>query len=645
MLFLKGKKNLVLLLITFFFLQGCSNGEITILYDDNIGNKIEINADRSNEILLPVPSLRPGYEFLGWYYDNNIFSELHKSRDVINNVIKKNLSVYAYWKPISYKVVLDKQDGSTIETINYTINDEILLNGPTRDGYIFEGWFLTKELSGNAKTSIGKGSIGNLTLYAKWSKYYTVQFNTNGGVILSPQKIKVTELLSNVTIPTREGYEFIGWFLDENLTSGIDGQKMPNRDLILHAKWKQNFYILSFDSNGGSLINPSNLAFAQMIRLPGAPRLIGSDFLGWFLDPGLINPFNLVTMPSRNIMLYAKWGPSAVASGGGGGGGGGGSSTPVVVPGTTTTTPPPPVVPPTTEEDTSQGESSNDESTDEIAFTTTFVMNGGTEISPISITEGEIRNLPLNPTRTGYQFVGWYSNQALTTEFTGTTIAEVNMTLYAKWLVLQFEITFNSNGGTSISNIRSDFNAIIVSPTAPIRVGHNFDGWYESINFTGTAFEFTTMPAQNITLYAKWNANSYTISFDSNGGSQVAAITQSFGTNINAPVSPNRQGYELIGWFATSTSETPYEFTTMESENILLTARWRINQYTISFESRAGSSVESITLDYDSSIVMPTNPTRQGYNFQGWYTNSELTNEFNLTRMPANNLVLYAKWE
>ena len=73
MLFLKGKKNLVLLLITFFFLQGCSNGEITILYDDNIRNKIEINVDRSNEILLPVPSLRPGYEFLGWYYDNNIF--------------------------------------------------------------------------------------------------------------------------------------------------------------------------------------------------------------------------------------------------------------------------------------------------------------------------------------------------------------------------------------------------------------------------------------------------------------------------------------------------------------------------------------------------------------------------------------------
>ena len=145
------------------------------------------------------------------------------------------------------------------------------------------------------------------------------------------------------------------------------------------------------------------------------------------------------------------------------------------------------------------------------------------------------------------------------------------------------------------------------------------------------------MPAENITITAKWDVNRYTITFNSNGGSAVSAITQNYGTAITAPANPTKTGYTFAGW----DKVVPV---TMPAENITITAKWDVNRYTITFNSNGGSAVSAITQNYGTAITAPANPTKTGYTFAGWYSNSSLTTKYNFTTMPANNITLYAKW-
>ena len=119
------------------------------------------------------------------------------------------------------------------------------------------------------------------------------------------------------------------------------------------------------------------------------------------------------------------------------------------------------------------------------------------------------------------------------------------------------------------------------------------------------------MPAENITVKAQWEINQYTIAFDTNGGSEIAPITQDYGTEITAPDNPTRKGYTFIGW----DTEIPK---TVPAENMTVTAQWKINRYTITFDTAGGSDIAPITQDYGTNITAPADPTREGYTFIGW---------------------------
>lgn len=167
-------------------------------------------------------------------------------------------------------------------------------------------------------------------------------------------------------------------------------------------------------------------------------------------------------------------------------------------------------------------------------------------------------------------------------------------------------------------------------PDAPAATpGYTFGGWNKA---DGTAWDYASdKVTDNITLYAKWAANTYTITFDTAGGSEIAPITQDCGTVITAPEAPTREGYTFIGW----DKEIP---TTMPAENMTVTAQWEINQYTITFDTNGGSEIAPITQDYGTNITAPADPTREGYTFIGW--DMEIP-----TTMPAENITLKAKWK
>ena len=166
-----------------------------------------------------------------------------------------------------------------------------------------------------------------------------------------------------------------------------------------------------------------------------------------------------------------------------------------------------------------------------------------------------------------------------------------------------------------------------IEPDVPSRQGYQFTDWY----LDDTKYDFDTAVTGDMTLTAKWTANSYTIAFDTNGGSDIDPITQDYGTVITAPEAPTREGYTFTGW----DREIP---TTMPAENMTVTAQWKINRYTITFDTAGGSEIAPITQDYGTAINAPADPTREGYTFIGWDKEIPKT-------MPAENITLKARWK
>ena len=165
-----------------------------------------------------------------------------------------------------------------------------------------------------------------------------------------------------------------------------------------------------------------------------------------------------------------------------------------------------------------------------------------------------------------------------------------------------------------------------IEPDVPSRQGYQFTGWY----LDDTKYDFNAAVTGDMTLTAKWTANSYTITFDTDGGNAIDPITQGYGTTINAPTAPTKTGYTFMGW-------NPALPATMPAENMTITAQWRINRYTITFDTDGGSEVAPITQDYGTAITAPADPTRGGYTFIGWDTEIPTT-------MPAENITLKARW-
>ncbi|HEY5483168.1 MAG TPA: InlB B-repeat-containing protein [Propionibacteriaceae bacterium] len=183
-----------------------------------------------------------------------------------------------------------------------------------------------------------------------------------------------------------------------------------------------------------------------------------------------------------------------------------------------------------------------------------------------------------------------------------------------------YTITFVSNGGSAVSPITQLYGTTVTAPVAPTKADYGFAGWYSDSGLT-TPYTFTTMPFSNITLYAKWSADLHTITFVSNGGSAVTAITQGFGTVVTAPSAPTKTGNAFAGWYSDSGLTTPYTFTTMPASNITLYAKWTSVSYTLTYTPGShgiitGESWQTVPYGSDGTTV--TAVADPGYHFVSW---------------------------
>ena len=455
------------------------------------------------------------------------------------------------WTAPTYAVTLNT-NGGTINNGNvtgYTYGVGATLpaaDDMTYTGHTFKGWYDNENLTGSPVTAIGGAETGNKEYWAKWEiNQYTVTVKPENG----KADITITQDYGTpITAPTltREGYTFKGW--DKEIP-----ETMPAENITVKAQWEINQYTIAFDTNGGSEIAPITQDYGTEITAPDNPTRKGYAFKGW--DKEIPE-----TMPAENITVKAQW---------------------------------------------------------EInQYTIAFDTNGGSEIAPITQDYGTEITAPDNPTRKGYTFKGWDK------EIPETMPAE-NITVKAQWEINQYTIAFDTNGGSEIAPITQDYGTEITAPDNPTRKGYTFKGWDKEIP--------ETMPAENITVKAQWEINQYTIAFDTNGGSEIAPITQDYGTEITAPDNPTRKGYTFKGW----DKEIPE---TMPAENITVKAQWEINQYTIAFDTNGGSEIAPITQDYGTEITAPDNPTRKGYTFKGWDKEIPET-------MPAENITITARWK
>ena len=186
--------------------------------------------------------------------------------------------------------------------------------------------------------------------------------------------------------------------------------------------------------------------------------------------------------------------------------------------------------------------------------------------------------------------------------------------------------------GSAVTDMKPHNNILTLRGALFTRAGYTQVGW-STVDGGEKVYGFEDVYTQNeaLTLYPVWNANQYTITFDTNGGSEIAPITQDYGTEITAPDNPTRKGYTFKGW----DKEIPK---TMPAENITVKAQWKINQYTIAFDTNGGSNIAPITQDYGTEITAPDNPTRKGYTFRGWDKEIPKT-------MPAENITITARWK
>ena len=411
------------------------------------------------------------------------------------------------------------------------------------------------------------------TLGADGMKVVTLDLNggTLGGssdaihIIVKTGSAFTAPASDGMTRPDGDTGSYFMW-LDGNGNSYEPGGSVPADVTELTAQWTAPTYAVTLNTNGGT-INSGNVTgytYGVGATLPAADDMTytGHTFKSWYDNENLTgSPVTAIGgAETGNKEYWAKW---------------------------------------------------------EInQYTITFDTNGGSEIAPITQDYGTEITTPDNPTRKGYTFKGWDK------EIPKTMPAE-NITVKAQWEINQYTITFDANGGSEIAPITQDYGTEIAAPANPTRKGYTFKGWDKEIP--------ETMPAENITVKAQWKINQYTIAFDTNGGSEIAPITQDYGTEITAPDNPTRKGYTFKGW----DKEIPE---TMPAENMTITAQWEINKYTITFDTNGGSEIAPITQDYGTEITAPDNPTRKGYTFKGWDREIPET-------MPAENITIKARWK
>jgi uncharacterized repeat protein (TIGR02543 family) len=521
-------------------------------------------------------------------------------------------------------------------------------NPLTKTGHIFSGWNTQSDGNGTTYQAAATFSMpaAAVTLYAIWTPTYPLTYDANGGSgnvpvdANSPYLASATvTVLGNVGTPnplTKTGHIFSGWNTQSD-GSGTTYQaaatfSMPASAQTLYAEWLP-ISTITFNTHGGNLIDPITQEENTTVTAPPDPTKAGFTFLGWV-------PAVPATMPVDDVTCEAQW--------------------------------------------------------EEIKYQVTYDANGGTgnvpvdASSPYSVgaTATILGNVGTPSLEKQYHtFSGWntMANGSGIPYLAGATITMTanNVVLYAIWTVDTYTVTYNANGGTGTVPVDNN-SPYVVGATVTVlgnvglpvltKLNHTFGGWNTMANGSGTSYQLGnsfSMPDNNVTLYAIWTADTYTLTYDANGGSgnvpvdanspYVVGGTVTVTGNVGSPAL-TKQYYTFGGWNTMANgSGTTYQLGnsfSMPDNNVILYAIWTADTYTVTYDANTGTG--NVPVDANSPYVVGASVTVLGnvgtpiplsktdYTFGGWNT---LANGSGTTyqaagtiTMTANNVVLYAIW-
>ena len=476
------------------------------------------------------------------------------------------------------------------------------------DGYSFVNW-----TTGGTEVSTNPymfelAADTELTANFK-ANQYPVVFK-NEGTEVKNENIDFASVITAPENPTKAGYTFLGWYAGE--TKFVEGATVPVNGITYEAKWQINQYTITFDTDGGSEVAAITQDYESEITAPENPTKTGYTFAGW--EPALPQ-----TMPAENKTIKATWtinsyvvkfvADEKVVS------------EKTLEYGSAITAPEVPSKEGYTgawDKEVAKTVPAEDVTYTAvytpIDYTITFDTDGGSEVAAITLPYGSAITAPENPTKTGYTFDAWKPALPETMPVDGFKTK-------ATWTINQYTVKFVSEGET-IYEKKLDYGTAITAPEVPAKKGHT-GAWDKVVA--------ETVPAEDVTYNAVYTPIDYTITFDTDGGSEVAAITLPYGSAITAPENPTKTGYTFDAW-------KPALPETMPVDGFKTKATWTINQYTVKFVSE-GETIYEKELDYGSAITAPADPSKPGWVFLGWES------EYTGTTVPAYDVTYTAQWK
>jgi uncharacterized repeat protein (TIGR02543 family) len=541
---------------------------------------------------LPIPT-RSGFAFNGWFTEETGGEEVTTS-----TLFSENTTIFAQWTP-AYTVTFDPNgDGGAVNPTTQLTGAGgrlVSLPVPTRTGFFFAGWF-TEETGGEEVTT-DMPFTEDATVYARWtSSVYLVMFNANGG------DLEVHELaastvgggrLASLPTPTRTGYAFNGWFTATTGGDEVTTSTVFSANATVHAQWTP-VYTVTFDPNGGtvSLAIGLTVAGGKLTSLP-TPARHGYAFDGWFTEETGGTEVTISTVFEANTTIYAQW---------------------------------------------------------TFVYTVIFDATGGTVSPAFGITGvgGKLAFLP-TPVKTGYTFVGWFTTAAVDgTEVTTNTVFGVKTTIYARWTLTFYEITFNPTGGTvspEAGTTDTGWTLVGILPE-PTKAGYNFIGWFTA-ETGGTEVTESRVYTENTTIYARWTIIPYTITFDASPStvSPTSGTTGAGWRLTSLPTPASRSGHAFDGWFTAATGGEEVTTNTVFNANTTIYAQWT-PFYVVIFDANGGTvnPIFGTTGARGRLVTLPV-PTRDNYAFDGWFTaavgGTEVTTN---TEFTESGTTIYAQW-
>ena len=419
--------------------------------------------------------------------------------------------------------------------------------------------------------------------------FYEVSFEANGQTTI--QYLPKDSLIPEPTIPAAPtGYHFAGWNPAYDTTSTV-----PQWGIHYQIVWKPNDYSFSFDSNGGTAVDTLTQTYDNAFVPPADPSRTGYTFLGW--QPALPD-----SVPAADMTFTAQWQVNTYTLAFDANGG-----TPVdtiVQNYDTALAPPadpnrtgytflgwepalPDSIPPYDTNYTAQWQVNT--------YTLAFDANGGTPVDTIVQNYDTALVPPAVPVRTGHLFAGWMP--ALP-----DSIPPHDAHYVAMWQRCDYTLQFDTDGGNALSPLRSPYGAALVPPSPPQREGFNFLGWEPQIP--------TYMPASDLTCKARWERAEFTLTFDSNQGSSVTAISQLYDTPITPPEPPVRHGYTFCGWQPPLPERMP-------AASITHHAVWEAQQFLVRYFV-GDSLVHQDSVAFEAPIPPFTPTLSETYVWKGW---------------------------